>query len=107
MHPYHHALSSAKKYGGKPEDYYPFHSVMDSSKFHEPTFKHRVIFHTSLGIYLAQQVFGFEVVNNSDGKQVPVTYLAEQHIFEDLGFIPSLSEALKDINILSGRGERK
>jgi len=28
-HPWHHAVSSARKYGGKPEDYLEIHSWLD------------------------------------------------------------------------------
>ena len=31
-HPYHHALSSVKKWGGAVEDYLPIHSWFDASK---------------------------------------------------------------------------
>ena len=29
MHPYYHASSSARKYGGKPDDYLPLHEWFD------------------------------------------------------------------------------
>ncbi len=41
-HPYHHALSSVKKWGGTVEDYQPLHSWYDSSKAHSADFRHRV-----------------------------------------------------------------
>ena len=31
-HPYHHALSSVKKWGGTAEDYLPLHQWFDESK---------------------------------------------------------------------------
>ena len=31
-HPYHHALSSVRKWGGTVEDYLPIHSWFDASK---------------------------------------------------------------------------
>jgi len=36
--------------------------------------------------------------HNSDGKQVPVRTLGEQHIIEDIGFIPTIADYLKEMN---------
>jgi hypothetical protein len=42
-------------------------------------------------------VFG-TTITNSDGKQVPVRYIGEQHVMEDCGGrVPSLSEWLSAI----------
>jgi hypothetical protein len=41
-----------------------------------------------VGIFLAEKLFGIAIVN-SDGKQVPVRYVGEQHVREDLGRIPT------------------
>ena len=32
MHPYHHAKTSVKIWGGKPEDYQPIHDWFDATK---------------------------------------------------------------------------
>ena len=40
-HPFHHALSSAKKWGGAPEDYLLLHQYMDQSKAADADFRHR------------------------------------------------------------------
>ena len=39
-HPFHHALSSAKKWGGSPEDYLLLHQWMDQSKAADADFRH-------------------------------------------------------------------
>ena len=36
-------------------------------------------------------------IKNSDGKIIPVRSIAEQHIREDLGFIPTVQDWLKEI----------
>jgi hypothetical protein len=40
-HPYHHALRSAKLFGGKPEDYLPVHNWFDESKAFMPDLRIR------------------------------------------------------------------
>jgi len=43
MNPYHHSLSSAKKYGGEWQDYIRIHSWFDASKAHYADFRHRAL----------------------------------------------------------------
>ena len=45
MNPYHHALSSAEKYGGEPEDYQQLHDWFDESKAFFPDIRHRALRH--------------------------------------------------------------
>lgn len=96
MNPYHHAVSSSRKYGGKPEDYQAIHDWFDNSKSHFANFRHRALRHHTQGIFEAERVFG-HTITNSDGKKVPVRFIAEQHVIEDLGFIPTLADWLKHI----------
>ena len=94
MHPYHHALTSVKCWGGKPEDYQPIHDWLDASKEHFADARHRALRHHSQGIFEAERKFGTVVVN-SEGKSVPVRYVCEQHIMEDCGGqIPTLQDWL-------------
>jgi hypothetical protein len=95
-HPIKHAESSARKFGGKPDDYLPIHSWFDESKASLSDFRHRALRHHSEGILLAEKVFGV-AIHNSDGKQVPVRYLGEQHVTEDLGRIPTAADWLTEI----------
>ena len=95
-HPFRHAESSAKKFGGKAEDYLPIHSWFDESKAFLPDLRHRALRHHAEGIFLAEKLFGVAIVN-SDGKQVPVRYLGEQHVREDLGRIPSAQDWLRQL----------
>jgi hypothetical protein len=91
-----HARSSARKYGGKPEDYLPIHERMDSSKSAHAEVSHRCVFHSAFGIFIIEDIFG-RTITNSDGKEVFVRDIAEQHVLEDLGFIPSLSDWLREM----------
>ena len=43
------------------------------------------------GIFLAERIFGV-AIRNSQGKDVPVRYIGEQHVREDLGRIPSFQD---------------
>jgi hypothetical protein len=95
-HPIKHAESSARKFGGKPDDYLPIHSWFDESKAFLSDFRHRALRHHSEGILLAEKLFGV-AIHNSDGKQVPVRYLGEQHVTEDLGRIPTAADWLTEI----------
>jgi len=44
-HPLHHAISSAKRFGGIPDDYQPIHVWFDASKEHMAYFTHRALRH--------------------------------------------------------------
>ena len=47
-HPYHHALSSVKKWGGTVDDYLPHHEFFDASKLILADFRHRALRHHAL-----------------------------------------------------------
>ena len=96
MHPYHHALSSARKHGGQAEDYLHIHDWFDASKEFICDFRHRALRHHAQGIFEAERVFGPTVVN-SDGKAIPTRIIGEQHVREDCGRIPSLGDWLRCI----------
>lgn len=96
-HPYHHAISSAKKHGGVWEDYIAIHSWFDETKRHFPDMRHRALRHHAEGIFWCEQQFG-TVITNCEGKNVPVRFIAEQHIMEDLGYIPTIADYLKEMN---------
>ena len=96
MHALHHARSSAQRWGGTPEEYLPFHEWFDESKSHIADYRHRMLRHHSLGIQQLQEKFGKYFVN-SLGKTIPVQYIGEQHVLEDLKFIPSFSDWVRMI----------
>lgn len=96
MKPYVHARNSARKWGGVPADYQAVHDFIDSTKAHVPDMRHRAILHNSWGIYLAERLLGTTLVN-SDGGVVSVRDVAEQHVLEDLGTIPTLKECLEEM----------
>jgi hypothetical protein len=95
-HPLKHAESTARKWGGKAEDYLAVHNWFDESKAFFPDFRHRALRHHTEGIFLAERIFGV-AITNSDGKSVPVRYIGEQHVREDLGRIPTPQDWLTQI----------
>ena len=96
MHPLEHADSSARRFGGVPEDYLEIHAWFDASKEFHADFRHRALRHHAQGIFEAERKFGFHIVN-AEGDRVPVRVIGEQHVIEDLGRIPSVSEWLSTI----------
>ena len=108
--PWIHAESSARRFGGKPEDYIEIHNLMDSSKGTIADSRHRALTHNAwfLSVIL-EKIFGINITN-SDGRQVSVRDIGEQHILEDYGnrFIPSAQDFLQEIELkdwmISGKG---
>jgi hypothetical protein len=95
-HPYHHALCSVKKWGGTAADFLPLHSWFDESKMISADFRHRALRHHAEGIFTAERFFG-PVLTISTGDIIPVRLIGEQHVREDLGFIPGFADWIKAI----------
>lgn len=96
-HPYFHSISSARKHGGKWQDYIQLHSWFDETKSAYPDMKHRALRHHAEGIFWCEEKFGVVIVN-SDGREVPVRAIGEQHVKEDIGFIPTIKDYLDNMN---------
>jgi hypothetical protein len=94
LKPFLHAKNSARKHGGKWEEYLVYHEWLDQTKAHIADMRHRAVLHNSFGIYLMAQALG-EHFTNSVGRVVSVRDLGEEHVLEDLGRIPSLSDCLQ------------
>lgn len=106
--PWIHSLSSAKKFGGDPLDYIPIHNFMDSSKSVMADNRHRALTHNSWFIgFVLERVFG-ATITNSLGRIVSVRDIGEQHVVEDLGFIPSGQDYLAELEYkdwMEGKGK--
>jgi hypothetical protein len=61
------------------------------------------VLHSAFGIYLIERIFG-ATFTNSDGRTVSVRDVAEDHVLEDLGTIPSLDDWLEDMPIKQWMG---
>lgn len=87
MNSYRHAVSSARKWGGEPADYQPVHDFIDSSKQVLGDVRHRALYHHTLGVWLCQRIFGTTIT--AGRCEIPVREIAERHVIEDLGWLPT------------------
>lgn len=94
MTPLKHAESSKLKWGGEVNDYIALHDWFDETKAFTGDWTHRALRHHSAGIQWAIEKFGHAIVN-SKGQSIPVKMLAEQHVTEDCGFIPTPQDYLR------------
>lgn len=103
-------------WGGRIEDYLPLDEFMDSSKSAHADMRHRAVLHSAFGIYVAERVFSVPSVGpdgvivrvplltNSDGAVVHIRDIAEQHVLQDLGRIPPLSDYLRHMELAQWMG---
>lgn len=103
MNSWYHAKSAAKKWGGEPNDYMDIEEFIDSSKIAIGDFRHRALYHHTEGVWLCQKIFGRVIhvpKKNGHGTiEVPVRLIAERHIIEDLGWLPSPADYLKRVEV--------
>lgn len=106
MKPYIHAQRSVRRWGGVEEDYQEIHDFLDSSKAHFPDMRHRAMLHNSFGIYIAEKIFGTYIMNSED-KKVQVRDIAEGHVIEDMGRIPTVQDYLEGMPMYDWLGGPK
>ncbi len=103
MKPLIHAEVSAKRFGGKPDDYLAIHELMDSSKLAIVDNRHRALTHNGWFVEtILKRIFG-ATIKNSDGKTVFVQDIGEQHCMDDFGyrFIPTAQDYLEEMEFKS------
>jgi hypothetical protein len=103
MNSWYHAVSSSKKWGGAPELYLPVHEFIDSSKQIVGDVRHRSMYHHTQGIWLCQEIFG-RTLQLEAGKKIPVRLVAELHVEEDLGWIPSPKDYIDGMELKQWMG---
>ncbi len=106
LKPFVHAQNSARKHGGRAEDYLKIHDFLDQTKMAHPDMRHRAILHNSFGCYLVEQVFGHNLINSA-GRVVSTRDIAEEHIIEDMGRIPTVSNYLDGMPLYDWLGGPK
>lgn len=89
MNSWYHAVSAARKWGGAPEEYAEIEEFIDSSKVTIGDVRHRSMYHHTTGVWLCQRIFGRTIAVGERKIEVPVRLIAERHILEDLGWLPS------------------
>jgi hypothetical protein len=93
---YTHAASSVKKWGGEIEDYLPIHEWFDQTKELVGDFRHRALRHHTTGVVECEQKFGVGLTLSS-GRTIPTRWVAEQHLIEDFGRLPTVQDWLRCI----------
>lgn len=107
MNSWQHAVSAARRWGGDPQLYLPIEEFIDSSKKVIGDARHRSLYHHTFGVWLCQEIFGVTIeVPRKDGppKQVPVRLIAERHILEDLGWLPSPKDYIDKMPLATWMG---
>ncbi|MDE3194897.1 MAG: hypothetical protein KGN84_01020 [Acidobacteriota bacterium] len=94
-----HSESSARRFGGTPEDYVAIHKFLDQSKLYIADWRHRALLHNTFGVALAEQFFGDLYKRPSDGESVATRTVAEVHILEDMQAILTPAEFLREMPI--------
>ena len=95
-----HSKSSARKFGGNPEDYLAIHIKMDCSKAYFPSNVHRALTHNMFWVMEVMiPIFGYMYKRPSDGVEVCTKDICEQHILEDFGmrYIPTVQDYLENL----------
>lgn len=98
MNSWQHSVSASRKWGGTPDLYQPINEFIDSSKIIVGDFRHRSLYHHTAGVYLCQRLFGDTIAvprDHGPDKLIPVRLIAERHILEDLGWLPSPADYIK------------
>lgn len=96
--PIEHAENSVKKFGGDVFDYLDIHELLDSSQTAFADFRHRALTHNSWFVFhVIPKMFGsfITIEVNGEDKRVSTAAVAEQHVLEDLGFMPDAVSYLK------------
>ncbi len=91
-----HAQSSVRKFGGSVEDFLPIHNWFDATKEMMGDFRHRALRHHTTGVRECVEKFG-PILTLSTGRQIPTQLVAEQHLIEDFGYLPTLQDWLNTI----------
>ncbi|MDN5925594.1 MAG: hypothetical protein L0I29_00790 [Hyphomicrobiales bacterium] len=94
------ANASAARFGGDPSAYLALHTWFLETRNWSAGPEHLVFRHHAFGIFEAEARFG-PVIALGDGKAVPTRVVAERHVQQVLGRVPSATDFLRRI-----KGER-
>ena len=97
-HPYHHAASSARQFGGVPADYMPAHHWFDATKIAIADQRHRAFRHHVEAIQELENALRATEIVNQDGAKVSVRSIGLQHLAEDFGgYLPERREWVEQV----------
>jgi len=105
MNSWYHAQSAARRWGGVPDDYIEIEEFIDSSKKIIGDVRHRSVYHHTEGVWLCQRIFGRTIPVRHH--VVPVRLIAERHILEDLGWLPSPADYIDGMSIRPWMGGKQ
>lgn len=91
-----HCAASARRFGGVPADYEAVHRFMDlpaGSVGDEFATRSRLVLHHAFGCFVAERAFGHRLPLTGGGF-AHTRDVAERHVIDDVGHIPSLGEWL-------------
>lgn len=94
-HVHYHSQSSARRFGGRSEDYGALHAWFDATKIAWCDSRHRALRHHQSGIAWAVLRFG-ERLQTSDGNWVGTEEVCRQHLLEDCGYVPTLRDWFRE-----------
>jgi hypothetical protein len=77
--------------------------IIDQSKAIAGDFRHRALRHHAEGIFMLETIFG-PTITLSTGRVIPTRWVGEQHVQQDLGFIPSFADWMRAIRPLPWMG---
>lgn len=97
MKPLQHARITARRYGGRWQDWIAIHDWIDRSKMIFPSMQHRMFLHSDFGEWLTVKIHG-ETLKTTDETVVSTRDLFRDHQIEDLGRVVSLAEWLREID---------
>lgn len=95
----HHLDRCVGRWGGKHSDYEDISNFLDITKVYVSDWRHRVLFHNTLGIELIEYLFPkiTYVKNPTSVDAISTRTIAEMHILEDLGCVPTAKWMLKGL----------
>lgn len=94
------AEASVMRFGGNPSVFLPLHRWFLATANWTEGNEHLAFRHHAFGIFEAEGRFG-PIIHQTDGRMIPTRVVAERHVQEVLGRVPSATEFLRRI-----KGER-
>lgn len=92
----HHVDHSINRWGGSYDTYKPIHTFLDLTKVYLSDWRHRLLLHNTLGVSLVGNIFEDIIIGK---KTISSRVVAEHHILEDLGVIPTTEWMLRDLKV--------
>ena len=87
-----HSKSSARRYGGQPEDYLNIHIKMDCSKAYVADNRHRALTHTNFWIHEVMiPIFGYNILEDFGMRFIPTA----QDYLENMEFKDWMQNGIK------------